>query len=97
LNKWEKIFAMLVLSSGEGPFINTALLSGIPASLMPVLLGKADFAAKEDTSQITDLYLELLNAKRCQKHDVWDNLGQTRPLNCMYEMVRSWVVPMIYV
>ena len=100
-NKWDKIFAKLALSS-EDAFINTALLRGIPTSLIPMLLDKADSPAKrkrtkKDTSQITDLYLELTNAKRCHRHDVWDNLGQSRELNCVYELVRSWVVPMIYV
>ena len=96
LNKWEKIFAMLALSN-QDPFINTALLSGVPVSLMPVLLDEADGQDEEGYSQITDLYLELANAKRCQKHDDWDNLGNTKPLNCVYGLMRSWVVPMIYV
>ena len=94
--KWEKIFVMLALSSQES-FINTALLSGVPVSLMPVLLDKADGQFEEGCSQITDLYLELTGTKRCQRHDDWDSLGNTKPLNCVYEMMRSWVVPMIYV
>jgi len=98
-NKWEKIFAMLALSS-QSSFINTALLGGVPASLMPVLFVQAnDQDADEDAdiSQITDLYLEVTNTKRCRKHDVWDNLGEKRPLNCVYDLFRSWVVPSIFV
>ena len=94
-NKWDKIFAMLACSGDS--FINTALLSGTPASLMPVLLYRAGYQYEDDTSQITDLYLLLTNTKRCQKHDVWDNLGDVGPLNCVYELIRSWVVPTIYV
>ena len=93
-NKWEKIFAMLACSGDS--FINTALLSGVPASLMPVLLYRAN-DQEEGSSQITDLYLELTDAERCRKHNVWDKLEHTRPLNCMYDLIRSWVVPAIYV
>ena len=46
-NKWEKIFAMLALSS-EDSFINTSLLSGVPACLMPVLLEKVNDHRGED-------------------------------------------------
>ena len=98
-NKWDKIFAMLALSS-EDEFINTALLSGIPASLMSVLLKKAngqDQANREITSGITELYLELTGIKQSRKHIVWDNLGDSRPLNCVYELFQSLVVPSIYV
>ena len=99
-NKWEKIFAMLALSSEES-FINTALLNEVPASLMPVLFVQAnDQDADEDAasnSKITDLYLEVTNTKRCRKHDAWDNLDEKRPLNCVYELFRSWVVPSIFV
>ena len=94
-NKWTKIFAMLVLSR-EDSFVNTALLSGVPASLMPVLLYRAN-DQEEGSPQITDSYLELTGAKRCRKHDVWDNLEHTRRLSCMYDLIRSWVVPAIYV
>ncbi|EJK75958.1 hypothetical protein THAOC_02302 [Thalassiosira oceanica] len=95
-NKWEKIFAMLALSS-EDLFINTALLRGVPASLIPVILYRASYQFEENNSKITDLYLELTDTNRCKQHDVWDNLGCTRPLNCMYELIRSWVVPFTYV
>ena len=95
-NKWDKIFAMLALSSKHS-FINTTLLSEVPASLMPVLLYRAYDQFEEGNSPVTDLYLELTGARRSQKHDVWDNLGHTRPLNCMYELIRSWVVPSIFV
>ena len=54
VNKWEKIFAMLALSS-EDLFINTALLNGVPTTLMPVLLYRANDQFKESKSQITDL------------------------------------------
>ena len=95
LNKWKKIFAVLALSS-EDSFMNTALLNGIPASLMPLLLYRADGQDYGSYSQMTDLYLELTNTKRFQKHDVWDNLGDARPLSCVYEMMRCWVVPSIF-
>ncbi|EJK57050.1 hypothetical protein THAOC_22951 [Thalassiosira oceanica] len=39
LNKWSKIFAMLALSS-EDSFINTAILRGVPAQLIPLILDK---------------------------------------------------------
>ena len=94
-NKWEKIFAMLVLSS-EDSFINTALLIGVPASLMPVILYRANYQYEEGDSDIADLYLELTGAKRCRKHDVWKNLEHSKSLNCMHELIRSWVVPSIY-
>ncbi|EJK71599.1 hypothetical protein THAOC_06940 [Thalassiosira oceanica] len=45
-NKLEKIFAMLALSE-EHSFINTALLSGVPASLMPKLLYSANYPSPE--------------------------------------------------
>ena len=95
-NKWDKIFAMLALSS-EDAFINTALLSEIPASLMPVLLDRADDLDEKAVSGITDIYLELTDIKRCRKHYVWDNLGEKRRLSCVYELFRSLVVPSIYV
>ena len=95
-NKWEKIFAMLALSSQDS-FINTALLSGVPASLMPVLLDQAGVQIEEGDSHITDLYLELSGAGRSQKHDDWDNPRHARLLSCVYELIRSWVVPSIYV
>ncbi|EJK75587.1 hypothetical protein THAOC_02687 [Thalassiosira oceanica] len=72
-NKWEKIFAMLALS-GDDSFMNTALLRGIPTYLMPELLEMAGDQEEEGNSKITDLYLELAGTKRCQNHDVWDNL-----------------------
>ncbi|EJK73676.1 hypothetical protein THAOC_04691 [Thalassiosira oceanica] len=96
-NKWEKIFAMLALSGGD-LFLNTTLLESIPAQLIPMLLNKADYAADEDDdSRVTDLYLELTDEERCNKHDVWDNLGNTKSLNCMYGLMKSWVVPLIFV
>ncbi|EJK48005.1 hypothetical protein THAOC_33236 [Thalassiosira oceanica] len=97
MNKWEKIFAMLALS-GEDAFMNTSLLQGVPARLIPMVLSEADYGADEDDNpQLTDLYLELTNTKRSTKHDVWDNLGVTKSLNCMYELMRCWVVPLIFV
>ena len=97
-SKWEKIFAMLALSSKDS-FINTALLSGVPSSLMPVLLDKAADQVEDDPddSEVTDLYLELRDTKRCQKHNVWDESARTRSLSSMYELIRNWVVPLIYV
>ena len=95
-NKWEKIFTMLALSSDDS-FVNTSLLEGVPAQLIPVLLNEADYVADEDDNpELTDLYLELTNAKRCQKHDAWDNLGVTKSLNCVYELMRCWAVPLIF-
>ncbi|EJK56550.1 hypothetical protein THAOC_23540, partial [Thalassiosira oceanica] len=94
-NKWEKIFAMLSLS-GQDSFINTALLSEVPASLMPVLLHRANDQDECETG-FTDLYLELTDARRCKKHDVWDGLGNKKALSCAYDLMRSWVVPSIYV
>ena len=96
-NKWEKIFAMLALSS-EDMFINTTLLQGAPAQLIPALLSKTNYEAHEDDGpKFTDLYLELTDTKRSKKHDVWDNLGNTKSLNCMYELMRCWVVSSIFV
>ncbi|EJK71560.1 hypothetical protein THAOC_06982 [Thalassiosira oceanica] len=95
-NKWEKIFAMLALSSDDS-FMNTALLRGIPTYLIPKLLDKVDDQEEEGNSKITDLYLELTGSKRCQNHDVWDNLEDSRSLSCVYDLIRSWVVPSIYV
>ncbi|EJK44198.1 hypothetical protein THAOC_37287 [Thalassiosira oceanica] len=95
-NKWDKIFAMLA-SSSKDAFINMALLRGVPAALMPILLDRANDRDKEATSGITDLYLKMKDMKRCPKHDVWDKLGEKRPLNCVYELFRSLVVPSIYV
>ncbi|EJK56552.1 hypothetical protein THAOC_23542 [Thalassiosira oceanica] len=94
-NKWEKIFAMLSLS-GQDLCINTALLGEVPASLMPVLLYRANDQDEFETG-ITDLYLELTDNKRCKKHDVWDGLGNKKALSCVYDLMRSWVVPSIYV
>ncbi|EJK67219.1 hypothetical protein THAOC_11780, partial [Thalassiosira oceanica] len=89
-NKWEKIFAMLALSGGD-LFLNTTLLESIPAQLIPMLLSKADYGADEDgNSRVTDLYLELTDEERRKKHVVWDNLGNTKSLNCMYGLMRSW-------
>ena len=100
-NKWTKIFAMLALSSKD-QFMNTTLLRGVPVQLIPVLLDWADKDPQGDgdggsNPQLTDLYLERTNATRCQQHDVWDNLGVTRSLNCVYELMRCWVVPLIFV
>ena len=96
-SKWEKIFAMLALSS-EDSFFNLALLKDVPVSLMPVLLDRANDQIEEgDYSQITDLYLELTDTERSQNHDVWDDLEQTRNISCVFELVRSWVVPSLYV
>ena len=95
-NKWEKIFAMLALSSKDS-FINTALLSGVPSSLMPLLLYRANDQDKEGNSQIADLFLELKDAKRCREHDVWDAPARTRSLSSVYELIRNWVVPSIFV
>lgn len=86
---------MLVLSSRDS-FINTTLLQGVPAKLIPVLLFWANDQIDDGNPQLTDLYLELSNAKRCPKHDMWDNLGETKPLNCVYELMRSWVIPLIF-
>mmetsp|Transcript_5113 Transcript_5113/g.11836 ORF Transcript_5113/g.11836 Transcript_5113/m.11836 type:complete len:494 (-) Transcript_5113:71-1552(-) len=94
-NKWEKIFAILSLS-GQDSFINTALLSEVPASLMPVLLDRANDQDECETG-IPDLYLELTDARRCEKHDVWEGLGNKKALSCVYDLIRSWVVPSIYV
>ncbi|EJK52090.1 hypothetical protein THAOC_28675 [Thalassiosira oceanica] len=94
-NKWEKIFAILALS-GQDSFTNTALLSEVPASLMPVLLHRAN-DQDEIVTGIADLYLELIDARRCKKHDVWDDLGNKKALSCVYDLIRSWVVPSIYV
>ena len=95
-NKWAKIFSMLALSSKDS-FINTALLGGVPVSLMPLLLDRANDQDEYDGSQVTDLYLKLTDAKRCRKHDVWDASARTRTLSSVYELVRGCVVPSIYV
>ena len=94
--KWEKIFAMLALSS-EDSFFNLALLKDVPVSLMPVLLFQAGVQIEEGDSRITDLYLELTDTKRNGRHDVWNNLEQTRKISCVFEVVRSCVVPSLYV
>ncbi|EJK49116.1 hypothetical protein THAOC_32039 [Thalassiosira oceanica] len=94
--KWEKIFAMLALSS-EGSFFNLALLKDVPVSLMPVLIFQAGDQIEEGDSLITDLYLELTGTKRNGRHDVWNNLEQTRKISCVFEVVRSCVVPSLYV
>ncbi|EJK54981.1 hypothetical protein THAOC_25340, partial [Thalassiosira oceanica] len=95
VNKWVKIFAILSLS-GQDSCINTALLSEVPASLMPVLLYRANDQDRYKT-RFTDLYLELTDARRCKKHDVWDGLVNKKALSCVYDLIRSWVVPSIYV
>ncbi|EJK59876.1 hypothetical protein THAOC_19849 [Thalassiosira oceanica] len=95
-NKWRKIFAMLTLS-GEESFINTALLRDVPAQLIPVILDKCTDKITKPNRELTDLYLELTNATRCQKHDVWDSLEETKTLNCMYNLTKSRVVPSIFV
>ncbi|EJK72905.1 hypothetical protein THAOC_05518 [Thalassiosira oceanica] len=96
-NKWRKIFAIIALS-GEDSFINTSLLQGVPAQLISMILGKViDEGWTDDEHELTDIYLELTNAKRCQKHDVWDSLGERKSLYCMYNLMRSWVVPSIFV
>ncbi|EJK51603.1 hypothetical protein THAOC_29209 [Thalassiosira oceanica] len=101
-NKWIKIFAILALS-GEEPFINTALLRGVPAQLIPLILDKCNGKVTKPKlntkrkGKMTDIYLELTNTTRCQKHEVWDSLGSMKPLNCMYDLTKSWVVPKIFV
>ena len=88
---------MLALSS-EDMLINTTLLEGVPAQLIPALLSKTNERRIADSNpQFTDLYLELTDTKRSKKHDVWDNLGATKSLTCMYELMRCWVVPLIFV
>ena len=97
VNKWSKIFAMLSLS-GEDSSMNTALLRGVPTQLIPVILDRVINAWCSDYIQeLTAIYLELTSTTRCQKHDVWDRLGETRSINCMYNLMRSWVVPSIFV
>ncbi|EJK47307.1 hypothetical protein THAOC_33980, partial [Thalassiosira oceanica] len=95
-NKWSKIFAMLALSN-EDSFINTALLQGVPAQLIPMILVKCNQGFANSSKDLTDIYLELTNTTRCQKHDVWDSLGERKSLNCMYNLMKSWVVPSIFV
>ncbi|EJK65044.1 hypothetical protein THAOC_14157 [Thalassiosira oceanica] len=96
VNKWSKIVAMLTLSS-EDSFINISLLGGVPAQLIPVILDKLNNVGCADGDhELTDICLELTNATRCQKHDVWDSLGEMKSLNCMYNLMRSWVVPSIF-
>ena len=96
VNKWSKIFAMFALS-GEDSFINIALLHGVSAQLIPVILDKCNGGFTDNNQELTDLYLELTNTARCQKHDVWDNLGEIKSLNCMHNLMKSWVVPSIFV
>ena len=97
INKWRKIVAMLSLS-GEDSSMNTALLRGVPTQLIPVILDRVINAWCSDYIQeLTAIYLELTSTTRCQKHDVWDRLGETRSINCMYNLMRSWVVPSIFV
>ena len=98
VNKWTKIVVMLALS-GEDSFINTSLLRGVPAQLIPLILHRIVNAGctGNNNRRLTDLYLELTNATRCQRHDVWDNLGKRKSLNCMYSLMRNWVVPSIFV
>ena len=94
--KWDKIFAMLALSS-EDSFFNAGLLNGVPASLMPVLLHRAGEQFPEEAEFCkTGLYLQLTGARRRQKHDDWDKLFDMKPINCVYEMMKCWVVPSIY-
>ena len=91
-----KIFAMLALSSKDS-LINTALLKGVPTQLIPMLLDAAGYDVdKEGSPELTDLYLKLTNTKRNQRHDAWDNLGNTKTLNCVYELMRGWVVSLIF-
>ena len=96
VNKWSKIFAMLALS-GEDSFIDTSLLRDVPVQLIPVILHKCNYGLMDDYHELTDLYLELTHTTRCQKHDVWDNLGEKKSLNCIYDLMRSSVVPSIFV
>ncbi|EJK48345.1 hypothetical protein THAOC_32871 [Thalassiosira oceanica] len=100
INKWSKILAMLALSS-EDSFINTALLRNVPAQLIPKVLDKCIVGflhhLHNDNHKLTDIYLELTNTTRCQKHDVWDSLEETKSLNCMYNLMKSWVVSSIFV
>ncbi|EJK43786.1 hypothetical protein THAOC_37736, partial [Thalassiosira oceanica] len=57
LNKWNKILAMLALSS-EDSFINTALLRGVPVKLIPVMLDKFNYEwCTDDYHELTDVYL----------------------------------------
>ncbi|EJK72679.1 hypothetical protein THAOC_05765, partial [Thalassiosira oceanica] len=94
-NKWNKMFAMLALSS-EDSFINISLLRSVPAQLIPLVLDKMNIVGRiDDNHKLTDIYLELTNAERCKKHDVWDSLGEKKSLSCMYNLMRSWVVPSI--
>ncbi|EJK53199.1 hypothetical protein THAOC_27419, partial [Thalassiosira oceanica] len=93
-NKWNKIVTMLALSS-EDSFINTSLLRGVPAQLIPVILDKCNLGFANSSKDLTDLYLELTNTTRCQNHDVWDSLEETKSLNCMYNLTRSWASRMV--
>ncbi|EJK55356.1 hypothetical protein THAOC_24918 [Thalassiosira oceanica] len=95
-NKWRKIFAILALS-GEDSFINTALLRDVPAQLIPMILDKCTVKVTKPNRELTDIYLELTNTTRSQKHDVWDSLGEMKPLSCMHNLMRSLVVPLIFV
>ncbi|EJK44939.1 hypothetical protein THAOC_36483, partial [Thalassiosira oceanica] len=95
-NKWNKIFAMLALSS-EDSFINISLLRGVPAHLIPMILVKCNQGFANSSKHLTDTYLELTTTTRSQKHDVWDSLGESKSLNCMYDLMRSWVVSSIFV
>ncbi|EJK56426.1 hypothetical protein THAOC_23687, partial [Thalassiosira oceanica] len=75
----------------------TGCFEGVPAQLIPMILGKCNHSFPNCSKELTDIYLELTSTTRCQKHDVWDSLEETKSLNCLYNLTRSWVVPSIFV
>ena len=89
---------MLALSSKDS-FINTALLRGVPAQFIPLILEKCEDRFIDDNHKLTDIYLDLTNTTRNQRHDVWDSLDdrdERKSLNCMHNLMLSWVVPLIF-
>ena len=94
-NKIDKFFTILAVSSSNSIF-SVILLKDVPAALISTVL-KMALELNYDTHALTDLYLELTSGTRANRHDVWDSLeSETRPINCVYELVQGWAVPFIF-
>merc|ERR1712032_362895 len=97
-NRICKLSTILAVSSSDS-LLNMNLLQNVPTSLIPMVLklsSNIHFGTTPQTHLHTNLYLELTSGTRTFDHDAWDNIEEkTRSINCVYELVKGLVVPLV--